>query len=103
MTGLSGPLTRVDIRTAPARGLRVEGDACEESGRTQVARGGLYRARRADLTSVSSLAPIAERGVHKGESGDRGGVGAHHPRPQRNGVDEGFCKEERACRGTNAA
>ena len=55
------------------------------------------------LQAIPYLTPIAERSVHKGESGDRGGVGAHHPRPQRNGVHEGLCKEQRALLGIEAA
>src|SRR5512143_1580522 len=95
MTGLSGPLTRVDMQGGSASRLRV-GTLARRARQAQSARGGLYGARRVDLTSVSFLAPIAACGIHKGESGDSGSVGAHHPWPKRNGVHEGLCKEQGA-------
>ena len=93
-------------RHARSSGFEVEGLrtlAQESKASSSSARGGLYGARRTTLTSDSSLTPIAECGIHKGESGDRGGIGAHHPRPKRNGVDEGLCKEARALLGIEAA
>src|SRR5262245_15355391 len=47
------------------------------------------------LTS-RSLAPIAKRGIHKRESGDRGSIGPHHPWPERNRQDKRLCQKRRS-------
>ncbi len=55
-------------------------------------RGGLYGALATRLTS----APYRQSpsvAIHKGESGDRGRVGPHHPWAEGNGQNEGLCKE----------
>ena len=55
----------------------------------------MARSPRATMT-MRSLPPVAKGRVHKGESGDRGGIGPHHPGPKRNGEDERLCKQRGA-------
>jgi hypothetical protein len=47
--------------------------------------------------------PIAKSRIHKGESGNRSGIGPHHPGPKGNRENEGLCKQRRPLLALEAA
>src|SRR4026207_2425922 len=104
MMGLSGPLTRVDMRRAPFRWEEV----CPGSGVPgPSAKGGLYGALFTGLTRALTAnrparhsparapPPPQDAPSYRRERRPPRAVGAHRGRSEENGKHKGLCKESR--------